>query len=171
MTESFRWSHCEDFLATVERLNLHGLHFQHIALCPRRSWMYLHDINFAQWHERVAVGAVRHLTSYRRDHSTEGLFGLAPDRIDWEARIVYENKGTGGAVEAAADQTAFYALMLSIASGETWRAMTHILSNRRRREVPLDPPQLERLWQSRRAPGATGGPPQAATSATHPPLR
>jgi len=53
----------------VQRLNLHGLHFQHVALCPRRAWMYLHRINFAQWHQRVAAGAALHATSYACDRS------------------------------------------------------------------------------------------------------
>ncbi len=143
-----QWSRSTIFSERVERLNLHGLHFQHVKLCERRAWMYLHGVNFAQWHARVAVGAAKHLTSYTRDRSTQGLFGLAPDRIDWKDCVVYENKGTGGAVEASNDQTAFYALMLSIATGKWWRAVTHVLSTRKRREVPLDEAQLQSLWVS-----------------------
>ncbi len=44
--------------------------------------------------------------------------------------------------------TAFYALMLSIATGRHWRAVTHVLSTRRRREVPLDAERLESLWEA-----------------------
>jgi len=142
------WQHRREFVERVERFGLHGLHFQHIELCERRAWMYLHRIDFAPWHERVAVGSAKHETSYVRDHSTEGLFGLAPDRIDWEARVVYESKGTGGAIEASNNQTAFYAVMLAIASGEEWRAVTHILSSRRRREVRLDEGRLQSLWEA-----------------------
>lgn len=148
MTTPFRWARAASFSERVDRLNLHGLHFQHVKLCERRAWMYLHGVNFAQWHERVAVGTAKHLTSYARDRSTTGLFGLAPDRIDWEQRVVYENKGTGGAVEASGDQTAFYAVMLSIATGEEWRAVTHVLSTRRNREVRLDAERLRSLWES-----------------------
>ncbi len=147
MTTRFQWPRAQAFYERVDRLGLHGLHFQHVDLCERRAWMYLHGVNFAQWHSRVAVGAAKHLTSYGRDRSTRGLFGLAPDRVDWEHRVVYENKGTAGAVEAASDQTAFYAVMLSIASGETWKAVTHILSTRRRREVELDQHRLDSLWR------------------------
>lgn len=144
----FQWPRAAAFGERVERLNLHGLHFQHVGLCERRAWMYLHGVNFAHWNARVQIGTARHSTSHLRDHSVAGLFGLAPDRVDWAARIVYESKGTAGAVEAVSDQTAFYAVMLSIASGETWRAAITILSNRRQREVPLTPEQLERLWQA-----------------------
>jgi len=97
---------------------------------------------------QVQIGMAKHVTSYMRDRSTAGLFGLAPDRVDWEARVVYESKGTAGAVEAVSDQTAFFALMLSIASGEQWRAVTSILSNRKQREVALTPERMERLWQA-----------------------
>ena len=148
MTKLFQWPLATSFYERVDRLNLHGLHFQHVKLCERRAWMYLHGVNFAQWNEHVAVGTAKHLTSYARDRSTVGLFGLAPDRVDWENRIVYENKGTGGAVEASSDQTAFYALVLSIVSGEEWQAMTHILSTKRKRAVPLDEKRLQSLWES-----------------------
>jgi CRISPR-associated exonuclease Cas4 len=148
MTIVFHWPQAQAFYERIERLGLHGLHFQHVKLCERRAWMYLHKVNFAQWHGRVAVGTAKHLTSYQRDRSTQGLFGLAPDRVDWDNCIVYENKGTGGAVEAVSDQTAFYALMLSIATGKIWTAVTHILSTRRRREVVLDEHRLESLWQA-----------------------
>lgn len=145
---TWNWMRSAEFAERVDRLGLHGLHFQHVELCKRRAWLYLHRINFAQWHHRVELGTARHETSYARDHSVQGLFGLAPDRIDWDAHIVYENKGTGGAVDAADNQTAFYAVMLSIASGVRWKAFTHVLSTRRRREVELDDDRLLRLWSA-----------------------
>jgi CRISPR-associated exonuclease Cas4 len=110
--------------------------------------MHLHGISFAQWNRHVQIGTAQHDTSYARDRSTQGLFGLAPDRINWEHNIVYESKGTGGAVEAVSDQTAFYALLLSIATGRTWRAVTHVLSTRKRREVVLDEARMQQLWES-----------------------
>lgn len=144
----FTWEHAESFYQTVQEDELHGLHFQHVMLCHRRAWMYLHRINFAQWHSRVKTGTALHSSSYQRDRSVRGLLGLAPDRVDWEQHIVYENKGSGGAREAANAQTAFYALMLSIQSGVRWRAYTHVLTTKKRREVLLDETQLETLWQA-----------------------
>lgn len=148
MPEAFVWKNTQVFYERVERLNLHGLHFQHVELCKRRAWMYLHKVNFAQWHPRVQTGAAMHAISYRRDHSVRGLFGLAPDRIDWEQYVVYENKGSGGAVEASNNQTSFYALMLSISTGKRWRAYTHVLTSRRRREVMLDDARVQKLWNA-----------------------
>ena len=146
MSDAFHWPYAAAFLERVERLNLHGLHFQHMQLCERRAWMYLHKINFAQWYTRVQTGTALHETSYQRDHSVRGLMGLAPDRIDWDNYIVYENKGSGGAVEASSNQTAFYALMLSISTGKIWQAYTHVLSSRKRRTVTLDAERLQKLW-------------------------
>lgn len=143
--QTWEWIHAQAFYERVERLNLHGLHFQHAALCERRAWLYMHNVNFAHWHARVALGAVRHANAFKRDHSVAGLFGLAPDMVDWENRIVHENKGTGGAVEAADSQTAFYALMLSIATGKVWSAKTHVLSTKKVRDAALDKEALERM--------------------------
>ncbi|HPE59344.1 MAG: Dna2/Cas4 domain-containing protein [Thiothrix sp.] len=145
---AFHWPHAAAFYQRIERLNLHGLHFQHVELCQRRAWMYLHKVNFAQWYARVQTGNALHETSYQRDHSVRGLFGLAPDRIDWENAIVYENKGSAGAAEASSEQTAFYALMLSISTGRRWRAYTHVLTSRRKREVLLDAVRLQKLWEA-----------------------
>ncbi|MBF0238901.1 MAG: Dna2/Cas4 domain-containing protein [SAR324 cluster bacterium] len=148
MTKPFHWTLSAPFYERVHQINLHGQHFQDVNLCTRRAWMHLHHIRFAQWHPLIAIGAAKHETSYARDHSTEGLFGLAPDRVDWKNRIVYENKGTGGAAEAVSMQTAFYAVMLSIASGQTWTGITHVLSSKKRREVILDEDCLKKLWNS-----------------------
>ncbi len=145
---TWQWNRAAAFYERVDRLGLHGLHFQHVTLCERRAWMYLHQINFAQWYHRVATGTAKHQTAYARDRTVDGLMGLAPDRVDWDARIVYENKGSAGAPEASDNQTAFYAVMLSIATGQPWRAVTHLLTTRRRREVPIDENRLHALWRA-----------------------
>ncbi|AHF03467.1 CRISPR-associated protein Cas4 [Marichromatium purpuratum 984] len=146
MTPRFHWTQSAAFSERVDRLNLHGLHFQHINLCRRRAWMYLHRINFAQWNCRVATGLAHQETRYKRDRSTIGLFGLAPDRLDWEQAIVFENKGTGGAQIAVDRQVGYYAVMLSIATGRAWTARVQVLTNRRWREVALDSALLDGLW-------------------------
>lgn len=146
MTQTFLWNRSAAFSERVDRLELHGLHFQHVNLCRRCAWMYLHRVNFAQWHSRVASGAAHQATHYKRDRSTVGLFGLAPDRVDWEQGIVFENKGSGGAKGAVDRQVGFYALMLSIATGRRWTGRVQVLTNRRWREVVLDAVLLDDLW-------------------------
>lgn len=148
MTRKFQWKHSTAFYNRVERLGLHGMDFQHVALCHRRAWMVLHGIHFAQWNARVARGLALHQTHHLRDKSVAGLTGLYPDRIDWKAHIVYEHKGSGGAHDAVDDQAAFYALMLAIASGEYWKACVRIVPGPRKRRVVLDEERLQRLWDS-----------------------
>ena len=144
----FRWKHATVFSERVDRLGLHGRHFQHVALCRRRAWMLLHHIHFAQWNERVARGLALHHTHHLRDRSVLGLQGLYPDRIDWERRLVYEHKGGAGAAQAVADQAGFYALMLTLATGEPWEARVRILPGPRERRIPLDEERLDRLRAS-----------------------
>ncbi len=69
------WKQKLVFYECVDKLGLHGLHFQHVTLCERRAWMYLNNINFAQWYDRVQLGTAKHRTSYSRDKSVNGLMG------------------------------------------------------------------------------------------------
>lgn len=147
MIPTFQWQRSTAFYERADRLNLHGLHFQHVNLCQRRAWMYLHRINFAQWNPRVALGTAQQQTRHKRDHSTRGLFGLSPDRLDWDNAVVFENKGSGGAPQAVDRQVAFYAVLLSIATGRTWTGRVSVLTNRRWRPVSLDEAMLDGLWQ------------------------
>lgn len=107
MIQTFHWKRSAAFSERVDRLELHGLHFQHINLCERRAWMYLHRINFAQWNAQVATGAAHQVTHYRRDRSTIGLFGLAPDRVDWENAIVSKTKAQPVLRARSTDRWAF----------------------------------------------------------------
>jgi CRISPR-associated exonuclease Cas4 len=78
----------------AERIDAHGLVFQHAALCARRSWLHLHRSSMNAWSDLVRLGAVRHADSHSRDLSTDGLMGLHPDRIDWKQRVVVEEKSS-----------------------------------------------------------------------------
>ena len=108
------------FARIVEDAGLHGLAFQHLALCARRAWLHLSRIDYAHLDRRMTLGTVSHDLHRTRDRSTTGLMGLAPDRIDWTSRRVHEAKGGAGAKDAVSLQTGFYALMLTAASGEAW---------------------------------------------------
>jgi CRISPR-associated exonuclease Cas4 len=125
------------FTEIVEEEDLHGLAFQHLALCRRRAWLHLNRIDYAHLDERMAKGQALHDISRPRDSSVEGLMGLSPDRIDWRRRVVYEAKGGAGAVAAVSRQTAFYALILWAADGRPWSAATNILSSKKIRPVEL----------------------------------
>lgn len=144
MTDSLLFQVCH-FAAVVERADLHGLAFQHLALCHRRAWLHLHRIDYAHLDARMQRGLALHDKSRPRDRSVIGLIGLAPDRVDWAERRVYEAKGSAGAANAVSRQGAFYALMLWAAQGKPWRAAAHILPTRREREIPIGPNLVQEM--------------------------
>ena len=133
-----RQRQAEEFARLCDLHDLHGLVFQHHAICRRRAWLHLNRVDYAHLEERMALGTLAHATSKVRDRSVEGLMGLAPDRIDWEKRIVVEAKGKGGAADAVSRQAVYYALMLSARTGEAWRPAVEVISERRTREVEAD---------------------------------
>ncbi len=133
------------FAKIVEDNELHGLVFQHLALCPRRAWLHLQRIDYAHLETRMALGTVAHEISRPRDSSVAGLMGIAPDRIDWTNAIVVEAKNGAGAADAVGLQTLFYALLLTAATGRAWRAENDILSTRRSRAVRIDDIAIDRM--------------------------
>jgi CRISPR-associated exonuclease Cas4 len=138
-------SRVRHFAAVVTEADLHGLAFQHFALCRRRAWLHLHRIDYAHLDARMQRGLALHDASKPRDRSVEGLIGLAPDRIDWERRCVYEAKGGAGAMAAVSRQGAFYALMLWAAQSAPWTAVTHLLTARRERSIPISADLIEAM--------------------------
>ena len=73
----------------AEEFNLHGLYFQHVALCRRRAWLHLMGATHAVRDARVQRGFALHQTEKRPDNVPRGL-GIAPDAIDFSRRIVIE---------------------------------------------------------------------------------
>ena len=144
----------EEFARLCEFHNLHGLAFQHFAICRRRAWFHLNRVDYAHLEERMTMGTLAHDTSKVRDRSVEGLMGLAPDRIDWTARMVTEAKGKRGAMDAVSRQAAYYALMLSARTGDAWRPAVEVISERRTREVPIDDELVAEMVAAARELGA-----------------
>lgn len=136
------------FAAVVDRADLHGLAFQHLALCRRRAWLHLHRVDYAHLDARMQRGLALHDASRPRDQSVAGLLGLAPDRVDWAARRVHEAKGGAGAADAVSRQGAFYALMLWAAQGVPWQAAAHILPAKRERAIPIDPDLVQQMVEA-----------------------
>lgn len=134
---SARQRQVEEFAQLCNAHNLHGLAFQHHAICRRRAWLHLNRLDYAHLDERMALGTLAHANSKVRDRSVEGLMGISPDRIDWQKRIVVEAKGRGGAADAVSRQAVCYALMLSARTGEPWRPAVEVISERRTRDVDV----------------------------------
>lgn len=125
------------FHALAEQSDLHGLLFQHLELCERRAWLHLNRIDYAHLEQRMQLGIVAHEIHRPRDHSVEGLMGIAPDRIDWALREVIEAKAGNGARVAVSWQTRFYAIMLMAATGERWSAANEIIGGRKHIAVEI----------------------------------
>ncbi len=132
-----RMRRIRQFADLCEHHFLHGLAFQHHAICRRRAWLHLNRIDYAHLEERMAMGTLAHATSRVRDRSIEGLMGLSPDRIDWAGKVVFEAKGRGGAADAVSRQAVYYALMLTAQTGDAWRPAVEVISERRIREVAV----------------------------------
>lgn len=153
-----------EFSTLVEKLDLHGLLFQHVELCERRAWLHMNRIDYAHLEERMRVGAVTHDLHKPRDHSVEGLIGIAPDRVDWKNRKVIEAKGSAGAREAVSCQTRFYALMLSAATGASWSAANEIIGKKKIIDVSLttkDADDMVKMAHQLEAIAQMEGPPAA----------
>lgn len=136
------------FAEICDAHGFHGLLFQHLAICPRRTWLHLHRINYAHLEDRIARGKAAHEMSKARDKSVEGLFGLSPDRIDWRNRIVIEAKGRRGAVDAVSRQTMFYAMMLAARTSVPWRAVVEIISEKRQREISISSEDIDLMLEA-----------------------
>jgi len=128
----------------AERFDLHGLYFQHIALCRRRAWLHLMGATHAVRNARVRRGLALHETDKRRDRVPGGL-GIAPDGVDFERRVVMEKKGGGGAREAVQRQALFYAAFMSAATGDLWRAEIQVYGSRTIAVHELTEDMLDRL--------------------------
>ena len=77
-------------LQRAEELGVHGLSFQHIVLCPTRAWLHYHRLDCAHLNRYMQLGLLLHERS--ADNLTYGIYGLAPDRVDWSRREVSEIK-------------------------------------------------------------------------------
>ena len=128
----------------AEEHGLHGLYFQHVALCRRRAWLHLMGATHAVHHARVRRGLALHQTEKRPVDVPRGL-GIAPDAIDFERRLVIERKGGGGAPDAVSRQVLFYAAVMTAATGERWRAQVQRYGSRKKKEYELTEDVLDQL--------------------------
>ncbi len=146
----------------VERYGLHGLYFQHVALCRRRAWLHLMGATHAVQHARVRRGLALHQTEKRPGDVPRGL-GIAPDAIDFARRVVIERKGGAGARDAVSRQALFYAAFMTGASGEVWRAEVQVYDSRETATYDLTDAVLDQLLQdARESVDLAAGPPPAA---------
>ena len=133
----------------AEERGLHGLYFQHIALCRRRAWLHLMGATHAARNSRVQRGLALHQTEKRPDQAPRGL-GIAPDAIDFKRRVVIERKGTAGARDAVSRQALFYAAFMTGASRDLWTAEVHVYGSRKKVTYRLTEEVLDQLIRDAR---------------------
>lgn len=146
----------------AEQYDLHGLYFQHVALCRRRAWLHLAGATHAVHNSRVQRGLALHQIEKRPGEAPKGL-GIAPDAIDFERRVVIERKGTAGATDAVSRQALFYAAFMTGATGEQWSAEVQVYGSRKTATYRVTEEVLDRLIRDAiESPGfATGAAPAA----------
>ncbi len=142
ITRILQKSRCLRELA--EETGLHGLYFQHVALCRRRAWLHLIGATHAGRDVRVRRGLSLHQTEKRPDDVPKGL-GIVPDAIDFKRRIVIERKGSGGARDAVSRQVLFYAAFMTAATGELWGAEVQVYGSRKKTAYDLTESVLDQL--------------------------
>lgn len=133
----------------AEEYGLHGLYFQHIALCRRRAWLHLLGATHAVRHVRVQRGLALHQTEKRPGQVAKGL-GIAPDAVDFERRVVIERKGSAQARVAVSRQALFYAAFMTGATGDLWRAEVQVYGSRQRIIYDITDDVLDQLVRDAR---------------------
>jgi CRISPR-associated exonuclease Cas4 len=79
---------------------------------------------------------------------SQSLYGLSPDRVDWEKREVSEIKKSRSHEAALINQLLFYVAALSVATGQTWKGVLRYTASRRTKPVVLDEAAVRRLRDS-----------------------
>ena len=133
----------------AEEFGLHGLYFQHAALCRRRAWLHLAGATHALHNTRVLRGLALHETEKKPDSVPKGL-GIWPDAIDFRRRVVIERKGSDRGKEAVARQVLFYAAFMTGATGELWQAEVHVYGSHKKTEYDLTESVLDELIRDAR---------------------
>ena len=146
----------------AEELNLHGLYFQHFALCHRRAWLHLLGATHALRNAQVQRGTALHQSVHLGTEVPRGL-GIHPDGIDFGRRVVIERKGGGGAREAVSRQALFYAAFMTGVTGELWEAEVQVYGTRKPLVYRLTEDLIEQLIKDARASKAllASPPPEA----------
>lgn len=127
--------------------NINGLDIQHASICPARCWFNRKRIHFQHASEHIALGSALHDGSHTRDRSINGLMGLRPDRVDWDAAIIFEHKKSSSEIGAAANQGLFYAALLSAATQREWSLSLYIYQKNRDERFNLTPEKIDDLFR------------------------
>lgn len=126
-----------DLLIEAQRLGIHGLLFQHITLCPTRTWFHYHRIDCAHLNRHMQAGLLVHETAYGGTQVYFG-FGLSPDRLDFKHREVNEVKNSRAYEPATIAQLMFYVAVMQQASHQSWTGVLRYPNSRRTKRLLMN---------------------------------
>lgn len=119
--------------------NYHGLLYQHIGLCPTRTWLHFHRVDCAHLNRYMQHGTVLHQTTYRGQLDRAWGFGIRPDAVDFPNHLVNEVKSGRSFEDASTLQLAFYVAVLTLATDVLWEGRLRYPSLRKVIPVVLTP--------------------------------
>lgn len=116
-----------------------------VAACRTLAFWQTHNADFMQQSDRMAAGRILDGASHTRDRVPEGLFGIKPDMLDYERRIVVEKKASLAGLEASVIQLGAYCALLAAATDHEWHGEIFVFSINRRNAVELDADLMARV--------------------------
>lgn len=134
-----------EIVEAAARLGVYGLSFQHVTLCPTRTWLHYHRIDCAHLNHYMQNGIFLHQTSYGGKLDYISSFGIQPDQVDWLNRTVSEVKRSRFSDESSEMQLLFYMAVLADATGESWGGLLKLTNTRRIKRIEWDDSCTERI--------------------------
>lgn len=126
-------------LEFAEVQGYHGLLYQHITLCPTRTWLHFHQVDCAHLNRYMQHGTVLHQTTYRGQLDRVWGLGIRPDAVDFPHHLVNEVKSSRSYAEASHLQLGFYVAVLTVATKVLWEGRVRYPSLRKVTTVVLTP--------------------------------
>ncbi|MHB1563724.1 MAG: CRISPR-associated protein Cas4 [Leptospirillum sp.] len=131
----------------AEDLDVHGLAFQHILLCPTRTWLHHYRLDCAHLNRHMQRGLLIHENAGGRALN-ESLYGLSPDRVDWTRREVSEIKKSRSHEESLVNQLLYYLSALTLTTEQIWKGFLRYTTSRRIKPISLDASAIGQLQRS-----------------------
>lgn len=127
-----------DLVDRAERLGVHGLLFQHSALCDTRVWLHHRRVDCAHLNRFMQRGLWVDRTTYTDVTDHVSGVGIRPDQINWPDRTVSEVKSSRRPTDAARLQLLFYMAVLTVATCTSWTGVLRFPATRRIERLTLD---------------------------------
>lgn len=124
-------------LELAETQGYHGLLYQHITLCPTRTWLHFHHVDCAHLNRHMQKGTILHQSTYRGQLDRVWGLGIRPDAVDFSRHLVNEVKNSRSFGAASILQLGFYLAVLTVATQTLWEGRLRYPSLRKVTPVVL----------------------------------